>query len=229
METTILKDHNSGERYIAFFDLDRTIISENSGKILIQHAYKKGLISRRYILWGIYLSLLYRFGLKNPVSIIRTIAKWLNGTKESELNELSNEIFITHLKKSIRPEIEEKIRFHKKRGALVVILSSSVLPVCRVIADHLKMDDIICTVLETNNGIFTGHPGGAFCFNEEKVRRLTDYCEKNNTDPGAGWYYGDSIDDLPALSLVGNPVCVNPDKKLLKIASEKGWEIIACN
>jgi HAD superfamily hydrolase (TIGR01490 family) len=229
MGNTTSKFKKPSVKYIAFFDLDRTVISENSGKVLIKYAYKKGLISRRYVLWGMYLSFLYRFGLKNPVSIIRTIAKWLNGTKESELNELSNEIFITHLKKSIRPEIEEKINHHKNCGALAVILSSSVMPVCRVIADHLKMDDIICTVLETKNGIFTGHPGGAFCFNEEKVRRLTDYCEKNNTTPALAWYYGDSIDDLPALSLVGNPVCVNPDKTLLKIASERGWEIIICN
>jgi len=229
MGNTSLKNKQPSEKYVAFFDLDHTIISGNSGKILIQAAYKKGVISRTYVLWGMFLSLLYRFGLMNPVSIIRTIAKWLNGTKESELNELSNEIFITHLKKTIRPEIEEKINFHKNRGALVVILSSSVMPVCRVIAEYLKMDDIVCTLLETNNGIYTGHPGGAFCFNAEKVRRLTDYCEKNNTTPELAWYFGDSIDDLPALSVVGNPVCVNPDKKLLKIASEKCWEIISGN
>jgi phosphoserine phosphatase len=32
--------------------------------------------------------------------------------------------------------------------------------------------------------------------------------------------------DLPMLELVGNPMVVEPDKKLLEIAKNKGWQII---
>ena len=226
MESTSSKVSHSGKTDIAFFDLDRTIISENSGKILIQHAYRKGLISKRYVLWGFYLSLLYKFKLKDPVIIIKTITRWLRGTEEVALNELAAEIFNSYLKKSIRPEIEERIRFHKQNGTDVVILSSSVYPVCKAVADYLSMDGIICTHLETERGIFTGRPSGEFCFNEEKVIRLSAYCEKNNTSPDSTWYYGDSIADLNALCIVGKPVCVNPDKELLKEAWKRGWEII---
>lgn len=227
METTSSNVSHSGKKYIAFFDLDRTIISENSGKILIQQAYRKGLISKRYILWGYYLSLLYKFKLKDPVIIIKTITRWLKGTREEELNELASEIFNSRLKKSIRPLIEEKIRLHKKNGAKVVILSSSVFPVCSAVAEYLNMDDVICTQLETENGVFTGRPDGTFCFNEVKVERLTGYCEINNTSLETSWYYGDSAADLPALGIVGNPVCVDPDKKLRRKAILKGWEIIS--
>lgn len=227
MENTSSNDSLSGIKYIAFFDLDRTIISENSGKILIQHAYRKGLISKRYVLWGTYLSLMYKFKLKDPVIIIKTITKWLKGVEEPALNELAVEIFNNSLKKSIRPEIEEKIKHHKKNGAQIVILSSSVYPICKAIADHLGIDDIICTHLETNNGIFTGRPDGLFCFNEEKVERLKEYCELNNTSLESTWYYGDSDADLPALRIVGNPVCVDPDRKLRRKAILNGWEIIS--
>ena len=228
MENTFSKDSHTGIKYIAFFDLDRTIISENSGKIMIQHAYRKDLISKRYVVWGFYLSMLYKFKLKDPVIIIKTITKWLMGIQESALNDLADEIFRTYLKKSIRPEIEEKIRFHKNNGASIVILSSSLFPVCKSIGDYLRVDDIICTRLETENGVFTGRPQGAFCFDEEKVERLTDYCEINNTSPELSWYYGDSVADLPALCIVGNPVCVNPDRMLRKKAILNGWEIITC-
>ncbi|MBK7133574.1 MAG: HAD-IB family hydrolase [Bacteroidales bacterium] len=227
METTSSNVSHSGIKYIAFFDLDRTIISENSGKILIQQAYRNGLISKRYVLWGTYLSLLYKLKLKDPVIIIKTITRWLKGTKESELKELAAEIFNSRLKKSIRPLIEEKIRLHKKNGARVVILSSSVFPVCSAVAEYLNMDDVICTQLETENGIFTGRPDGSFCFNEAKVERLTSYCEINNTSLKTSWYYGDSTADLPALGIVGNPVCVDPDKKLRRKAIVNGWEIIS--
>lgn len=226
MEITSSNVSHRGIKYIAFFDLDHTIISENSGKILIQHAYRKGLISKRYVLWGFYLSLLYKFKLKDPVIIIQTITKWLRGTKEVALNELACEILNSYLKKSINPKIEERIGFHKKDGAAVVILSSSVYPVCKAVADYLSMDDIICTHLETESGVFTGRPHGEFCFNEEKVIRLSEYCEKNNTRLENTWYYGDSTADLNALKIVGNPVCVNPDKELLKEAGKRGWRII---
>ena len=229
METTFLKDNYSGKRYIAFFDLDHTIINANSGKALIQYAYKKGAISRRFIYWGMYLSMLYKFGLKDPVMIISSLTRWLKGVPEQEFNDLSNEMFKTHLVRYIRPEIVTKIQYHKQSDAMVVILSSSIFPVCKAVADHLKMDGIICSTLKTIDGLYTGDPEGLFCFGREKVNRLSEYCENKKINPALCWYYGDSIDDLPVLTVIGNPVCVNPDKKLLKQAKKEGWEILTCS
>ena len=75
METISLKDSYSAMKYIAFFDLDHTIINANSGKALIQYAYKKGCYIRRFIFWGMFLSMLYKFGLKNPVTIISSLTR----------------------------------------------------------------------------------------------------------------------------------------------------------
>ena len=75
-------------------------------------------------------------------------------------------------------------------------------------------------------GVLTGEPIGKFCFGEEKVFRLIDYCQKNSVDPNNSWYYGDSISDLPVLSAVGIPICVYPDKKLTKAAKQRGWKIL---
>ena len=227
MGTISLKDRRSGINYIAFFDLDGTIIDANSGKELILYAYKKGFISWLDIVRGIYLSMLYRFKVKDTVKIIHSMAGWLKGVSQSGLITLSEEIFRDRLMKSIRPEVVEKIMFHKNNGGMVVILSSAIMPVCKAIADHLEMDDVICSVLETRNGIFTGNPEGSLCFGKEKVARLTEFCNKNNINPCHSWYYGDSIADLPVLCSVGNPVCVNPDKKLLKAAKERGWQVLS--
>src|SRR4029453_1404671 len=40
--------------------------------------------------------------------------------------------------------------------------------------------------------------------------------------------YGDSasITDLPMLELVGNPVAVNPDKELARVARDREWETV---
>jgi phosphoserine phosphatase len=54
---------------------------------------------------------------------------------------------------------------------------------------------------------------------------LEEYCEKNNSSPGESWYYADAFVDLPVLGIVGHPVCVNPERKLARIARKKGWDI----
>jgi putative phosphoserine phosphatase/1-acylglycerol-3-phosphate O-acyltransferase len=226
METISSRNRNSGINYIAFFDLDGTIIRANSGKELILYAYKKGFVSLTDLMKGIYLSLLYRFEFKDTVNIINSMVSWLKGVSVSGLISLSEEICRDRLINSICPEIEKEIIFHKKNGGMVVILSSAIMPVCKIIADHLLMDDVICSALESRNGIFTGYPEGSLCFGEEKVTRLTEFCNKNNIAPHNSWYYGDSIADLHALTSVGIPVCVNPDKKLLRAAGKRGWKVI---
>ncbi|MEI6050548.1 MAG: hypothetical protein WCS03_16740, partial [Bacteroidota bacterium] len=46
METTFSKGNNTGNSYIAFFDLDRTITKAISGKALARSAFKNGLMTR---------------------------------------------------------------------------------------------------------------------------------------------------------------------------------------
>lgn len=226
METTSSKDNNTIRNYIAFFDLDGTIISENSGRKLTIAAYRRGLMSVSDLIKGIFLSLMYKFNLSDTTKIIDKMVGWLNGTSERTLNDLSEDIFNNFLIKSIHSEVKSEISFHKKRGTRLVILSSALRPVCQRVASHLGMDDIICSDLEVINGYLTGKTAGHLCFGEEKKVRLIKYCEINNTKQSDAWYYGDSIADLPALLAAGNPVCVNPDKKLKKEARKRGWKIL---
>ena len=51
--------------YVAFFDLDKTIIRVNSGEVLVRQAYRTGLMSAKDVLKGIYFSILYKLELKN--------------------------------------------------------------------------------------------------------------------------------------------------------------------
>ena len=110
-----------------------------------------------------------------------------------------------------------------------MILSSGLYPICQEMSLSLGMDDIICSSLEVKDGYLTGRPLGRICFGQEKVVRLNEYCKNNNINPIQSWYYGDSISDLPVLSSVGIPVCVNPDKRLKKAARKRGWKVLYWN
>lgn len=52
------------------------------------------------------------------------------------------------------------------------------------------------------------------------ARRLLS---ETGADPAVCWAYSDSRHDIPLLSLVGNPVVVNPDQGLAAHARAAGW------
>ena len=37
--------------------------------------------------------------------------------------------------------------------------------------------------------------------------------------------YSDSVNDVPMLSMVGTAVAINPDRRLRRVATERGWSI----
>jgi HAD superfamily hydrolase (TIGR01490 family) len=209
--------------YVAFFDLDHTILSVNSSSLLIKLAYKKGVMSTGNLINAIVQSYLYKFNLRDTNLIISKMGTWAKGLSKEIIDELSKEVVDKYLKKSIRPEIIKEINFHKGKNATTVILSSSISSICELIGTHLGIDDIICSTMETSAGILTGAPVGNFCFEDEKRIRLLSYCEKFHCDPAKAWYYADSIADLPVFNVVGNPVCVCPDRKLARIAQRNNW------
>lgn len=226
METIFSKDSNSGKNYIAFFDLDRTITKAISGNELARVAFRKGLMTSPALAHAIYLSLVYKLNLKDPLKIIDKMITWVEGIPENTMFDLCSEVFREVLFPSVYVKARSEIKIHKENYAKVVILSSALTPICQEMAKNLGMDDIICSDLEVNNGYLTGRSRGRLCFGEEKMSRLREYCEINNTETSDAWYYGDSISDLSVLSSVGNPVYVNPDRKLKKAALKRGWKIL---
>jgi putative phosphoserine phosphatase/1-acylglycerol-3-phosphate O-acyltransferase len=211
--------------YIAFFDLDLTITKAISGRALAREAFRRGLIKGTDIAVGLYYGISYRLRLADPVRIMEKMTGWVKGMPQETLTDLCQEVFRKVMQPSIHPEVFNELKNHKERNARTVILSSSLVPMCKAVAEYLDMDDIICSGLEVKNGYLTGKPEGKLCYGNEKLVRLKEYCEKNNTTPADAWYYGDAIVDQPALSVVGNPVCVNPDHKLKRVALKNNWII----
>lgn len=225
MTAISLEIKKSEKSYIAFFDLDETIISENSGRAIVHESYRRGIMGKRGLMKAIYLSILYKANLKNTLKIIYEMISWLAGFPEKAFLELSSYVCTDVLIPSIHSEVIPELNMHREQNARVVLLSSAMKPVCEKIAEFLEMDDVISSDLEVIDGIFTGRPLGRPCFDEVKAERLKIYCKLHNANIADAWYYGDSFADRHVLALAGHPVCVNPDKKLRKIAEEKKWKI----
>ena len=224
MATTSIRE-DKGDRYIAFFDLDRTITKAISGRALARGALRKGILKSSDLAIALYFGLFYRLRLADPVMIMEKMTNWVKGMPEKQLTDLCQEVFIKVMLPSIHHEIFNELKKHKENNALTVILSSSLVPICKAVAEYLEIDDIICSELEVKDGFLTGKPVGNLCYGDEKLVRLRKYCEKNNTTVTDAWYYGDALVDQPPLSIVGHPVCVNPDHKLKRVAEKNNWRI----
>jgi putative phosphoserine phosphatase/1-acylglycerol-3-phosphate O-acyltransferase len=213
-------------KYIAFFDLDQTLTSAVSGRLLAEKAVERKLMSRKDIILALWYSAAYRLSLADPVTIVNKMASWVKGLEEKILQELAEELTAQHLMPSVFPAAVQELEKHSAKKAKTVILSSAPSQICSRMARNLGMNDYVCSELEVRDGILTGLPSRPLCFGEEKAVRMKEYCSSMQFELKESWYYGDSIADFHALSIAGHPVCINPDKRLFKAARKKNWTIL---
>lgn len=223
MVNTISEDKYS---YTVFFDIDRTLISVISGRELVYSAVRNGYIKPVRIFKNAVTYFLYKISLIDPQVMSEKLIRWTQGIPQVNFDELCHETTDRIIIPSIYNEALSEIEFHRRNNARIVLLSATVTQVCKVIAEKVGADDFICTALESKDGIMTGAASGILCFGEGKKERLREYCYKNNTNVSESFYYGDSVSDLPVFLYVGQPVCINPSRKLRRTAAEKGWKIL---
>jgi HAD superfamily hydrolase (TIGR01490 family) len=211
--------------YVAFFDLDHTILSTSSGRIIVRSMYRHGFISRKQIRRALFLSFVYRIGFLGAGAAVARWIKWFKGIRYDLIESLSAE-WLEELKPLVREDARHEIEFHRSNGGKTVMLSASPAFICGRMRELLLMDDVICTELEVVGGRLSGRLKGRYCYGKEKLTRAKVYCTKSGEVMERAYYYADSINDLPVLESVGNPVCVTPDKRLAAKARSRGWKIV---
>jgi HAD superfamily hydrolase (TIGR01490 family) len=91
---------------------------------------------------------------------------------------------------------------------------------------RLGIDTLLATECEIVDGRYSGRTTDIPCFREGKVTRLNRWLEENQFNLDDSYFYSDSLNDLPLLEQVANPVAVDPDPKLRAVAESRGWPVI---
>ncbi len=214
-------------KYLAFYDLDRTILKGNSATALVEEARSRGIMSPKQFRHALFLSILYKLDLGNPTKMINRMLSWLKGMEEDLLKQLCQDIFDNVLADTIRPEILESMESHRKKGGALILLSSASSLICEPVSKHLQLEEVISTQLETEQGKLTGRTHGKLVYAKEKKVQMDAFCKKHQYEPADAYYYGDSHTDFHVMAAVGNPVAVAPDKRLLRIARARRWPVVA--
>jgi HAD superfamily hydrolase (TIGR01490 family) len=129
----------------------------------------------------------------------------------------------------LRPLVyQEPLRLvdrHRALGEPVYIVSATLQEIVQHIADDLGFDGAIGSTCEIVDGKYTGRTLRA-AHGEGKAQALRDLASAQGLDLYRSTAYSDSYSDVPFLEAVGHPVAANPDRKLRRIAAERGWPVV---
>lgn len=216
------------EHEAVFFDLDGTIVNQKTEQAFALHLFKKGHLSLKAVCAIIFTYLKYDLGLLKNYSAAkeRLIAHVFSGRRVVEVETL----YKTFFKQSVEPKLfsgwQDAYRQHINAGRKVFIVSATIDLIGSCFAQHIPVEKSCFTCLEIKDGQYTGNVSTDVMYGKVKKECVYNLQKEFNLDLRNSYAYGDYNEDRYMLSAVGNPVAVNPDKKLRQLALQKKWEIV---
>ncbi len=208
----------------AFFDLDRTLIRRSSALALAPAFRAAGIISRRQLARAAAWQMLFVARGASHAAVKRAAEDGLvvlRGFTPEELSSLVAGAMERVLRPLVYAESLDLVERHRRRGEPVYIVSATLQEIVQAIADDFGFDGALGTVCEVVDGKYTGRAIRAL-HADNKARCIREL----GHDLTASTAYSDSHTDLPFLEAVGNPVAVNPDRALRRIAATRGWPVL---
>lgn len=229
----------------AFFDFDRTLIHGDAGMIfgrtLVAWAWGKAKAesTRRRrawmylrIVWGTFSLLvqevvfrsLHLLRIIKRSRLVQTAYSRLKGFPAAEMAQRMEEVWHAKLVGRIYPDMQKVIEDHRAKGHRVVIVTTGLKPLVTLVQRNLGAMDVIACTMGEHEGLWTGIVEGPL-WGEHKADAVREYAAAHGIDLRSSYAYSDHYSDAPFLAAVGNPVAVNPDRRLRKLARRRGWTI----
>ena len=213
---------------LALFDLDETLISEDSDHAWGEYIVDNSLVdaaSHRQENRRFYED--YKRGQLDIDAYMRFSCRVL-ATCQNDILDYHRQRFIEEkIIPIVLPKALELIDSHKRKGDILVVVTATIEFITRPIADLLGIENLIAPIPEQIDGCYTGELSGIPSFGVGKVTRLREWIESRDLSLKDSHFYSDSRNDMPLLNLVDNPVVVDPDPEFAKIAQNRKWPIIS--
>ena len=216
---------------LALFDLDNTLLTSDSDFEWSQFLIEKKVLDRKeYESRNLEFYEQYKSGTLDINKFLDFQLQPLSLHPRTQLDDWHNEFMAKKIMSQIAPGAYNLINEHMLGGDLCIIITATNRFVTEPIARILGINNLIATEPGQENGEFTGQVSGTPCFREGKITRLEDWMDEHNLTWLSfleSWFYSDSLNDIPLLKKVTNPVAVDPDSTLEKYAKENNWPIIS--
>ena len=221
-------------RNLALFDLDHTLLPLDSDQAWAhfmaklgvegaeQHAQEIDAYYRQYVAGTLDMSDFLNYTL---APLTRHSRAQLDAWHALFMSEV--------IVPAIRPAARELIQRHLDAGDLCCIVTATNVFVTAPIGKALGFEHLLgielCTEGGDPRGRYTGAAVGVPTFREGKIVRTESWLASLGyalQDFPKSYFYSDSINDVPLLERVTDPVATNPDERLRAIALERNWPVI---
>lgn len=212
-----------GAHVAAFFDFDGTLIDGYSAVAYFRDRLLARDVGTSELLRSITESFNVEMRGRDVHRLVEIGVGSLAGRSLEDVERMGERLFKKNIAQMIYPEARILVEAHKRRGHTVVIASSALTFQVEAAAADLGITDILCTRMETRDGVLTGFVDGPILWGEAKAQAVRDFSAERGIDLGESFAYGNGLEDLAYLGTVGNPRPLNPADALADAAAEQGW------
>jgi len=209
----------------AFFDIDNTLLEVNSARLYFKYFYDQKKISFPQLMKMGFWTALHRINLLKEEKALPKALNIVIGWEEKEAKMLVDEAFEALVKERLNPEMLDQLEDHRSKNHHIVLVTAAPLITATPIFAYVDADHLMASMFEIKNKRYTGECLHLM-YGQGKINPVMQYAKEHKINLSKSYAYADSYTDRVIMELVGNPIAVNPDKKLKSHAKKHGWKII---
>lgn len=216
---------------IALFDLDHTLLPIDSDYEWGQFLARIGAVEpRAFAQRNAAFFAQYQAGTLDPVEYLEFALGTLSQFSRQQLDEYQLAYMRDVIEPHIFPAARALVKQHQDGGDLVAIVTATNRFVTAPIAHALEVENLIAAEPELNeDGCPTGKLVGIPTSGEGKIAHTNAWLAARGLSLAnfeRSYFYSDSHNDIPLLSVVTDPVATNPNAILTAHAQAHGWPIL---
>jgi HAD superfamily hydrolase (TIGR01490 family) len=213
---------------LALFDLDNTLLSGDSDYLWGRHLVARGVVDgAAYEAANARFYADYKAGRLDIDAFLAFALGPLRDNDPAALRDWRAEFVDTQIAPLIGRPALQLVERHRAAGDTLMVITATNAFVTAPIVERFGIAHLIATEPERDGERFTGRVAGVPAFREGKVTRLEAWLAQHGADLAGSHFYSDSINDLPLLERVEQPVAVDPDPLLAEMARTRGWPVIS--
>jgi HAD superfamily hydrolase (TIGR01490 family) len=219
---------------LALFDLDHTLLPIDSDHEWGRFLVKIGVVDADYYATEnerFYAD--YKAGRLDIDAFLAFALKPLSEHSRAQLNEWHAQFMHEVINPNLRSSAFDLVKKHQDQNDVCCVVTATNSFVTRPIVQAFGIQHPIATEPEVlgdpATGNFSGKVAGTPNFREGKVIRVESWLSAEKLSWSSlekSYFYSDSINDLPLMEKVTQPIPTNPDQSLRAKAMENGWSIL---